>query len=100
MSRIGNNPIKIPEGVSVSITPEQITVKGKMGELTQFYDGVSLEQVENTLVVKRNSDTINKESQIDKMKIKKKNTKKTKNKTKTKQTKTKKKKKKKKKIKK
>ena len=57
MSRIGNNPIKIPEGVSVSITPEQITVKGKMGELTQFYDGVSLEQVENTLVVKRNSDT-------------------------------------------
>jgi large subunit ribosomal protein L6 len=28
-----------------------------MGELTQSYDGVSLEQVENTLVVKRNSDT-------------------------------------------
>jgi large subunit ribosomal protein L6 len=57
MSRIGNNPIKIPEGVTVSITPEQINVKGKMGELTQSYDGVSLEQVENTLVVKRNSDT-------------------------------------------
>jgi large subunit ribosomal protein L6 len=57
MSRIGNNPIKIPEGVSVSITPKQINVKGKMGELTQSYDGVSLEQVENTLVVKRNSDT-------------------------------------------
>ena len=57
MSRIGNKPIKIPEGVSVSITPEQINVKGKMGELTQSYDGVSLEQVENTLVVKRNSDT-------------------------------------------
>ena len=57
MSRIGNNPIKIPKGVSVSITPEQINVKGKMGELTQSYDGVSLEQVENTLVVKRNSDT-------------------------------------------
>ena len=57
MSRIGNNPIKIPKGVSVSITPEQINVKGKMGELTQSYDGVSLEQVENTLVVKRYSDT-------------------------------------------
>ena len=57
MSRIGNNPIKIPKGVSVSITPEQINVKGKMGELTQSYDGVSLEQVENTLVVKRNSET-------------------------------------------
>ena len=48
MSRIGNNPIKIPKGVSVSITPEQINVKGKMGELTQSYDGVSLEQVETT----------------------------------------------------
>ena len=57
MSRIGNNPIKIPKGVSVFITPGQINVKGKMGELTQSYDGVSLEQVENTLVVKRNSDT-------------------------------------------
>ena len=57
MSRIGNNPIKIPEGVSVSITSEQINVKGKLGELTQSYDGVSLKQVEDTLFVKRNSDT-------------------------------------------
>ena len=57
MSRIGNNPIKIPEGVSVSITSEQINVKGRLGQLTQSYDGVSLKQVEDTLFVKRNSDT-------------------------------------------
>ena len=57
MSRIGNNPIKIPEGVSVSITSDQINVKGRLGQLTQSYDGVSLKQVEDTLFVKRNSDT-------------------------------------------
>ena len=32
-------------------------MKGKLGELTQSYDGVSLKQVEDTLFVKRNSDT-------------------------------------------
>ena len=37
MSRIGNNPITIPEGVTVDIQPTQIHVKGKLGELTQEY---------------------------------------------------------------
>ncbi len=41
MSRIGNDPIKIPEGVNVDIQEESITVKGKLGELTQLYDQVS-----------------------------------------------------------
>ena len=36
MSRIGNNPITIPEGVVVDIQSDgQITVKGKLGELSQ-----------------------------------------------------------------
>jgi large subunit ribosomal protein L6 len=35
MSRIGNNPINLPEGVTVDIQPTHITVKGKLGELTQ-----------------------------------------------------------------
>lgn len=56
MSRIGNNPIKIPEGVSISITPEAVTVKGKLGELTQAYTDVTVVQNENVLQVKRNSD--------------------------------------------
>ncbi|GIS00421.1 MAG: hypothetical protein CM15mP102_12410 [Flavobacteriales bacterium] len=30
MSRIGNNPISIPEGVSIEVNKDIITVKGKM----------------------------------------------------------------------
>ena len=44
MSRIGNSPITIPEGVSVEIQPNLFTVKGKLGELSQSYDLVSIEQ--------------------------------------------------------
>ena len=53
MSRIGNSPITIPEGVSVEIQPNLFTVKGKLGELSQSYDLVSIEQSENTLTLKR-----------------------------------------------
>ncbi len=56
MSRIGNNPINIPEGVSVNITPEAVTVKGKLGELTQPYSDVIVEQNENIIEVKRTSE--------------------------------------------
>ena len=57
MSRIGNNPILIPEGVSLEIQPSLFTVKGKLGELSQAYDSVTLEQIENTLKVKRSSES-------------------------------------------
>ena len=53
MSRIGNSLITIPEGVSVEIQPNLFIVKGKLGELSQSYDLVSIEQSENTLKVKR-----------------------------------------------
>ena len=36
MSRIGNNPINIPEGVNIDIQPEKISIKGKLGELTKI----------------------------------------------------------------
>ena len=35
MSRIGKAPIVLPEKVEVAITPEQISVKGPLGSLTQ-----------------------------------------------------------------
>ena len=35
MSRIGNNPVSIPEGVACERKRKCITVKGKLGELTQ-----------------------------------------------------------------
>ncbi|MBL6648802.1 MAG: 50S ribosomal protein L6 [Flavobacteriaceae bacterium] len=57
MSRIGNNPITIPEGVSVEIQPNLFVVKGKLGELSQPYDEVSIDQSENMIVVKRQNDT-------------------------------------------
>ena len=51
MSRIGNNPISVPEGVTIDIAESTITVKGKLGELTQEYSGVSFKIEENTLKV-------------------------------------------------
>ena len=57
MSRVGNNPIQIPEGVTVDIQKGQVTVKGKLGELTQGFDErITLEQDGGILQVKRNSD--------------------------------------------
>jgi large subunit ribosomal protein L6 len=57
MSRIGNNPVLIPEGVSLEIQPNILIVKGKLGELSQPYDTVTVKQVENTLIVSRSSDS-------------------------------------------
>ena len=56
MSRIGNNPITIPEGVVVDIQSDVITVKGKLGELSQSYDSVSFTQEDSTLKVSRSSE--------------------------------------------
>ncbi len=53
MSRIGNNPIAIPEAVTVDIKDNVVTVKGKLGELTQEYSGVTIEiNEDNNIVVK------------------------------------------------
>ncbi|MDC0514898.1 50S ribosomal protein L6 [Flavobacteriaceae bacterium] len=56
MSRIGNNPITIPEGVTIEVQPTQVVVKGKLGELTQEYNDVEIKIEENTLTVSRPSD--------------------------------------------
>jgi large subunit ribosomal protein L6 len=49
MSRIGNNPISIPDGVTVTVADQTITVKGKLGELTQEFDAVSIEVVDGSV---------------------------------------------------
>jgi large subunit ribosomal protein L6 len=56
MSRIGNNPINVPEGVTVDIQPTQITVKGKLGELTQEYSDVEVIMEDSVITVKRPSE--------------------------------------------
>ena len=57
MSRIGNNPISIPDGVTVTVADQTITVKGKLGELTQEFNAVSIEVVDGSVSVSRPSDS-------------------------------------------
>jgi len=57
MSRIGNNPVAIPEGVTVDIKDNVVTVKGKLGELTQDFDSVNIKVEEGNVLVTRSSDT-------------------------------------------
>ncbi|MFD0796698.1 50S ribosomal protein L6 [Maribacter chungangensis] len=57
MSRIGNNPIAIPEGVTVEISENLVTVKGKLGELTQEFSGVSVKIEDGQAWVTRPSDS-------------------------------------------
>ena len=56
MSRIGNNPVAIPDGVTVDINDNVVTVKGKLGELTQSFDAVSVKIDEGNVVVERPSE--------------------------------------------
>jgi large subunit ribosomal protein L6 len=57
MSRIGNNPVAIPEGVTVDVKDNVVTVKGKLGELTQNYDSIEIKVEEGNVLVTRSSDT-------------------------------------------
>ena len=59
MSRIGKNPIIIPEGVTVSIDESVVTVKGKLGELTQEFSEVSFKIEDSTITVERSSENKN-----------------------------------------
>lgn len=57
MSRIGRLPVRIPAGVTVTINGNVVSVKGPKGELTnEFHPTMKIEQVDNTIVVKRQSD--------------------------------------------
>jgi large subunit ribosomal protein L6 len=57
MSRIGNKPIEIPEGVSVEIGDGEITVNGPKGELRQTVSpAMRIEQTNGTLSVERPTD--------------------------------------------
>ncbi len=52
MSRIGKNPIAIPDGVTVTISGNSITVKGSKGELSEtFTDNVSFKEDNGAIVV-------------------------------------------------
>jgi large subunit ribosomal protein L6 len=57
MSRIGKMPVKVPSGVTVNISGENITVKGPKGQLTRTLPPEMLVKVEgDILTVSRPSD--------------------------------------------
>ena len=54
MSRIGNKPIELPAGVSVSLSPGRVMVNGPLGELSQNVpQRISIEQRDGELVITR-----------------------------------------------
>ena len=56
MSRIGNNPIAIPEGVTVTQEDTVIKVIGKLGELSQDIDSaITVAIVANVVTLSRSS---------------------------------------------
>ena len=58
MSRIGKNPVSIAQGVDVNITDNVITVKGKLGELSQtISDGITVSIQDDTITLERASES-------------------------------------------
>jgi large subunit ribosomal protein L6 len=54
MSRIGKKPIEIPDGVTVSVGPDRVTVNGPKGELSQAVNpAMKVDQTDGTLTVER-----------------------------------------------
>jgi large subunit ribosomal protein L6 len=54
MSRIGKQPIELPAGVNVAISPGRVQVNGPLGELSQTVpQRMQIEQDDGTIVVKR-----------------------------------------------
>ncbi|KOY50891.1 50S ribosomal protein L6 [Polaribacter dokdonensis] len=58
MSRIGKNPVSIAQGVDVNIKDNVITVKGKLGELSQtISDGITVKIEDETIILERASES-------------------------------------------
>jgi large subunit ribosomal protein L6 len=58
MSRIGKNPVSISQGVDVSVKDNVVTVKGKLGELTQtISDGITVEIEDGIITLDRSSES-------------------------------------------
>jgi large subunit ribosomal protein L6 len=58
MSRIGKNPVSISQGVDVNVKDNVVTVKGKLGELTQtISDGITVEIEDGIITLDRASES-------------------------------------------
>ena len=59
MSRIGKNPVKVPDGVNVAVVGQQITAKGKFGELSlALSHEVAIRHEKALVTVEPRNDTI------------------------------------------
>ncbi|MBL4604946.1 MAG: 50S ribosomal protein L6 [Flavobacteriaceae bacterium] len=64
MSRIGKNPISIPQGVEVNLNGTVVTVKGKLGELSQeISEGITVKIEDATITLDRESESKNHKAQ-------------------------------------
>jgi large subunit ribosomal protein L6 len=58
MSRIANYPVVVPEKVEVTVKPDEISIKGPLGTLTQkVSQRVKIERIENRLEFKMNENS-------------------------------------------
>jgi large subunit ribosomal protein L6 len=56
MSRIGKSPVSIPEGVTINVKDGLVTVKGKLGELTQEFSDIDIKVEDNEVILERPSE--------------------------------------------
>ena len=64
MSRIGKNPVSISQGVDVNIKDNVLTVKGKLGELTQtISEGITVKIEDGVITLDRASESKNHKAQ-------------------------------------
>ncbi len=64
MSRIGKNPISIPQGVDVTVNGTTVNVKGNLGELSQeISEGITVKIEDATITVERASESKNHKAQ-------------------------------------
>ena len=58
MSRVGNKPVEVPEGVDVTIEGQAVTVKGSRGELNRsFHERIGFDIDEGLVMVTRPDDS-------------------------------------------
>jgi large subunit ribosomal protein L6 len=58
VSRVGKNPVNLPNGVDVKIDGDTVMVKGRLGELSQkIHRGISVELSDSELAVSRSNDS-------------------------------------------
>lgn len=57
MSRIGKLPIVVPNGVTITVDPDKIIIKGQKGELTLAHqNGIDVKVADNQIVVSRQNE--------------------------------------------